>query len=175
MPLPSHDPFRCTTTDGISDPAMSNGNRASLAHCNISAPLHTSDDYADIISNLLHLAHSKGHDPEAILRTATTNFLAESGPLPDQPPIPNVADPRRDRILEIVAASDHVKEGSVEIADHPVISEGDDNGCYVSAWIWCDFTGTDLNKDQPSDECTTCNNGTCPWCRAEQAARFHSA
>lgn len=27
------------------------------------------------------------------------------------------------------------------------ISEGDDNGCYVQAWVWCDFEGTELDKE----------------------------
>lgn len=28
------------------------------------------------------------------------------------------------------------------------ISEGDDNGAYIQAWLWVDFTGTELDKDE---------------------------
>jgi len=32
-------------------------------------------------------------------------------------------------------------EGELEIDDRTVISEADDNGSYVMAWVWLDFAG----------------------------------
>lgn len=36
----------------------------------------------------------------------------------------------------------------LEIDDDAKLSEGDDNGCWVQAWMWVDFTGTPLDKDK---------------------------
>ncbi len=38
------------------------------------------------------------------------------------------------------------KEGELEIDDDAKISEGDDNGAYVQAWVWVSFADTELNK-----------------------------
>ena len=57
-----------------------------------------------------------------------------------------------DRIANIVALaneSDLVdNDGGVEIDDNTaIVSEGGDNGAYVQAWVWVDFSGTDLDKE----------------------------
>jgi len=46
-----------------------------------------------------------------------------------------------DRRLEIVepARNEHQKDGEVEIDDNAQFSEGNDNGCYVAAWVWVSF------------------------------------
>jgi hypothetical protein len=36
-------------------------------------------DYGDLITGLLHLAHSEGHDPHSIFRSGIDNFDAEAG------------------------------------------------------------------------------------------------
>lgn len=36
----------------------------------------------------------------------------------------------------------------IDIDDSPIISEGDDNGAYVQAWIWAPFAGTELDKEE---------------------------
>ena len=38
----------------------------------------------------------------------------------------------------------------VEIDQNATISEGDDNGAFVQAWLWVDFAGTDLDKKAES-------------------------
>lgn len=57
---------------------------------------------------------------------------------------------RATRIVEM-AYEQHNKEGEVEVSlEHdPVnmLSEGDDNGCYVRAWVWVDFEGTEFDKE----------------------------
>ncbi len=50
------------------------------------------------------------------------------------------------RIVDL-AKSQHHRDGECEIDDTATVSEGDDNGAYVQAWVWVDFSGTDLDKD----------------------------
>lgn len=37
------------------------------------------------------------------------------------------------------------REGELEV-DNAIVSEGDDNGAYVLAWVWVPFNGTELDK-----------------------------
>ena len=53
---------------------------------------------------------------------------------------------RRAAILEL-ARERHVSEGVLEIDDNAKLSEGDDNGTYVQAWVWVDFIGTQFDKE----------------------------
>jgi len=53
-----------------------------------------------------------------------------------------------DRVAEIVAMADAAStEGETEVDDYAIVSEGDDNGAYVSAWVWVSFAGTRLDKE----------------------------
>jgi hypothetical protein len=56
------------------------------------------------------------------------------------------AEERRLGIIEL-AREQHQEEGEVEIDDNAQLSEGDDNGCYVQAWVWADFGGTKFDKE----------------------------
>jgi len=47
---------------------------------------------------------------------------------------------------QAVAALAPTREGEVEV-DHAIISEGDDNGAYVLAWVWADFADTPFDKE----------------------------
>ena len=38
-------------------------------------------------------------------------------------------------------------EGTIEIDDNAVVSEGTDNGAYVAAWVWVYFDGTKFDKE----------------------------
>jgi hypothetical protein len=40
----------------------------------------------------------------------------------------------------------------LEIDDDATVSEGDDNGAFVQAWVWVDFYGTLFDKDPPDEE-----------------------
>ena len=42
-------------------------------------------------------------------------------------------------------------EGAVEIDDNALLSEGNDNGCYVAAWVWVDFARTKFDKEKGED------------------------
>ena len=39
------------------------------------------------------------------------------------------------------------REGELEIDNNAVVSDGDDNGAYVQAWVWVPFDGTELDKE----------------------------
>ena len=65
---------------------------------------------------------------------------------------------RRLDIIEL-AREHHGEEGAVEIDDNAQLSEGDDNGCYVQAWVWVDFAGTKFDKEKEStgdQQCKEC-------------------
>lgn len=53
----------------------------------------------------------------------------------------------RDRDIVALARRQCVAEGEVEIDDATAVSEGDDNGAFVKAWVWVEFAGTPLDKD----------------------------
>jgi hypothetical protein len=50
-------------------------------------------------------------------------------------------------IIEL-ARQQRQEEGLVEIDHNAQVSEGNDNGCYVQAWVWVDFAGTRFNKEK---------------------------
>ena len=52
---------------------------------------------------------------------------------------------RRFEIIEL-ARKHHQKNGELEIDDDARVSEGNDNGCYVGAWVWFDFAETKFDK-----------------------------
>ena len=56
---------------------------------------------------------------------------------------------REERRLEIIelARDQREQEGAVEIDDNALLSEGNDNGCYMQAWVWVDFAGTRFDKE----------------------------
>lgn len=60
----------------------------------------------------------------------------------------SAAQPDPDRVAEIVAlAGGASTEGETEVDDYAIVSEGADNGAYVSAWVWVSFAGTRLDKE----------------------------
>lgn len=78
---------------------------------------------------------------------AAESILAEarSIPVPDGSP---EAEARRQKIIELAQE----QCGDASIDDDAIISEGHGNGCAVSAWIWCDFTGTEFDTLEQPDE-----------------------
>jgi hypothetical protein len=51
------------------------------------------------------------------------------------------------RVAIVKMAKDQcVSEGLLEVDDNATLSEGDDNGTYVQAWVWVDFTDTPFDK-----------------------------
>ena len=55
----------------------------------------------------------------------------------------------RDRNILALARLQREQEGdaAIEIDDDAKVSEGDDNGCYVQAWVWVDFSNTAFDKE----------------------------
>ncbi len=81
---PAHDPARTATLDGFGDESRpTNGANAEAAAALVHGSLDWEDEsaVADLITGLLHLAHSKGFDPGDIARSAIISFHAEAGPL----------------------------------------------------------------------------------------------
>ena len=72
----------------------------------------------------------------------TVDALTENGLCPD---CRIDDDERRFEIIEL-AREQHQKDGELEIDDDARVSEGNDNGCYVGAWVWLDFAGTKFDK-----------------------------
>ena len=56
------------------------------------------------------------------------------------------SEERRFEIIEL-AREQRQEEGLVEIDDDARLSEGNDNGCYVAAWVWADFADTKFDKE----------------------------
>ncbi len=56
-------------------------------------------------------------------------------------------DTRHKSIIEL-ARNEHEVDGEVEIDADATLSEGDDNGCYVQAWVWVSFADTPFNKEK---------------------------
>ena len=54
----------------------------------------------------------------------------------------------KQRQEKIVSMADerYYAEGRIEIDPGATVSEGEDNGAYVQAWVWVDFSGTSLDK-----------------------------
>lgn len=60
------------------------------------------------------------------------------------------AEERRSEIIQL-ARQEHEQEGRIEIDDNAQLSEGNDNGCYVQAWVWVGFAGTTFDKEKKHD------------------------
>ena len=57
------------------------------------------------------------------------------------------AEDRRLEIIELAREQREI-EGAVEIDDNALLSEGNDNGYYVAAWVWVDFADTKFDKQK---------------------------
>jgi len=73
----------------------------------------------------------------------TTCSPSESTPLWDD----EEDDEERKQAIIAMAREQHHSDGEVEIDDDPEISEGEDNGCYVQAWVWVSFADTKYDKE----------------------------
>ena len=64
----------------------------------------------------------------------------------------DAARTERDAAVLKLARDAYYCDGVLEIDDDAVISDGDENGAYVGAWVWVDFAGTPLDKDPEGAE-----------------------
>ena len=53
----------------------------------------------------------------------------------------------REKQIRMMAKEEYQKDGEVEIDSNAVISEGEDNGAYVAAWVWVSFEGSKFDKE----------------------------
>jgi hypothetical protein len=63
---------------------------------------------------------------------------------------------RRQQIIELARCryegGDHHADGDINVDGDAVLEEDEDeNGAYVSAWVWLPFTGTQWDKTARSD------------------------
>lgn len=58
----------------------------------------------------------------------------------------------RERKIRALAIERYRQAGELEIDEGAPISEGEDNGAFVQAWVWVDFTGTSLDKENSNDD-----------------------
>jgi hypothetical protein len=84
--LAPHDPARYQATDGLYETDYTNGLRAEQAFSALRFfarenhyPENEDNVIPDLICNLLHHAHARGHELEAVLSSALGSFLAEAG------------------------------------------------------------------------------------------------
>lgn len=106
-----------------------------------------------------------------LARKATERITAHQAPAK-----PAETEDLKARRLAIIDLADeqHASE-DIDVDADARLSEGDDNGCYVSAWLWVNFSGTPFDKEPEEEEedqdelpeCTACTDGSCPWCQAE--------
>ena len=52
----------------------------------------------------------------------------------------------REKKIRQIADTKHGRCGEIEFDDDAKVSESDDNGAYVQAWVWVSFSGTELDK-----------------------------
>jgi len=57
---------------------------------------------------------------------------------------------QRDKIVEL-AEDQHGKQGLLELDGQANISESENNGAWVSAWVWVDFSDTELDKEEDDE------------------------
>ena len=55
---------------------------------------------------------------------------------------------KRENAIRCLAVKSIYDEGSTEVDESAVISEGDENGAYVMTWTWLDFEGTKFDKEK---------------------------
>ena len=61
----------------------------------------------------------------------------------------------RTAVVELARTDPRVHEGELEIDDNAVVSFAGENGAYVQAWLWVDFTGTPLGEAAEDDSAET--------------------
>jgi len=60
---------------------------------------------------------------------------------------------RRKAIIELARNEVHPCSDDFNIDNNAELSEGDDNGTWVSAWVWVSFAGTPFDKDSTCSDC----------------------
>lgn len=83
----------------------------------------------------------------AVISTTNQPHAMPTTPETDTMKAAREAEERRRSIIKL-AKKTIEKEGSLEIDSDAEISEGDDNGAYVQAWVWLPFDNTEFDKEE---------------------------
>lgn len=143
MPMPKNDPDIPRVLAGINPER----NPYTRIQTNTTMPIATVTVPADLWDNIkLFVADTVNNTSPRSLREMLEEANGIDTPKPDEE-----SENRRARIIEIAEGIPWVRQGEVEIASDACISEGSANGCYVSGWVWCDFTDTELDKRSATD------------------------
>lgn len=116
----------------------------------IAAGLNDSETFAPtsemlkLVRKLERTFDGDSNDAEHDAAYALVDYIRS---LPKTPEPPSAEDLARDERIRDLARDQHEREGEVEIAYEAIVSEGDDNGAYVQAWVWADFHGTNFDKE----------------------------
>jgi hypothetical protein len=86
MKTPPHNPDRIVATDGFENATWTNGDRTKSAsdaihHYGLKRGMDEDTETlsVDLITDVLHLLHSKGIDVDLVLRLSKRHFEAEAG------------------------------------------------------------------------------------------------
>lgn len=66
---------------------------------------------------------------------------------PATSPAPSPEEEKRRHAIIDLARAEHQEDGKLEIDEDAKLSEGDDNGAWVQAWVWVDFSGSEFDQD----------------------------
>lgn len=85
----------------------------------------------------------------------------------------------RHRRIVLIAQDRRSTDTDVDIDIVARVSEGDDNGAYVQAWVWVDFAGTEFDKEPKPDtegwtKCSCGCGATLPDNGRDEAGRLLS-
>ena len=109
------------------------------------SPAH--DEYKDLIlggedrSATLFPYYSQGEADD--VRVLALLLMAE---IAADAECPMTKEERRQAIVSL-ALDEYCGEGFIEVDNNAKLSEGDDNGTYVQAWVWMDFACTQFDKE----------------------------
>lgn len=122
-------------------------------------PIPTDPALLALLRELLAGAPISGYQPDTrctIYATGATvdqlHALVTAADLSDPSDSSDSSD--RPDAIRALAREHHPIDG-IEIDGDAIVSEGDDNGAYVAAWVWVSFDGTDFDKGDDDAEDTS--------------------
>lgn len=97
----------------------------------------------------MHYAKEFKLDFERELKMATDSYRAEQAET--QSAAEDQQEKDRERKIADLAYELFHEDGDLEFDDTAQVSEGEDNGAYVSCWKWVSFDGTEFEKKDEED------------------------
>jgi len=124
-------------------------------HLRLTVDLHydgVPDEHRETcVNKLVELAEATAHraDDDGMFTSDTIMELQKYDA--EAKEVTTAHDERTCKIIQM-AQDAHDKEGTCEVDDEAILSEGDDNGSYVQAWVWVSFKGTELDKEKKPED-----------------------